>query len=1135
MPILNRRVAKSPRHLALRHARRVFGASRAANTEKEVPVVGPGEEQLYSFYIPGLVAGTYDILAEQTVKLASRGQTPLKLTGSQSFTVVAPQFALPPGAIQSKYPPDGHADLVETLPHVVLTDPHLPWERLGIQEKQPDDDVNRTPWLAVLVFTPEELQLTADSPVKLSGNLKQTDTMTVNATLKQLNGFNCEKTLPQKLRNENPDQVADFIFLKAPLFNELTKEYDPAVTEAQTKCSVSRYKWLAHVRNINTTGMADSGEFEDQVGVFSIVLSHRVGPMDNKVPKPVIAHLVSIEYLADMKWPIAEDRLITLTSLHSWTYMSLPADSFSVGEAMEHLGQTLDMLRPPQTTIDRLMTDDKTKWLAQRLNDGYTLVKYRTSTGEISAALYRGPYSPTIVEYKLKPMSFFGTELQVMDKQTGIMDITYSIAWHVGRTQALGDQAFVAALGRLRTALLREGVKRSQHQAMREDGKQGVIVLKDALTALRQGLPKLNTLTTPQVKLRSPGLAVRWARDAAEPLDVSFASAAVSSRFKGAVGAAMTEFSLSTDGKIYNELNPHTFPDWPIVMSWVLDRMYLWNLPSHYFVPDPSHLPRESLRFFHIDRNWVNAMIDGGLSVGNQMQNLQDTARGCIKDAIEKYLQTPLGEGNHAYLPQVPTHGFLLRSELITKYPDLIVEAPYPDSTSQTDRLKKPVTILRQENLDSSVLLSLFDREPGGADFKQLILRQPPHQQSFAAAYRLVPATDSDPTKINLHFRRVYTEPSTDDPIQRQEPLEPDNNPIPSTDPIAPFIWGPSNSVRTLKFPQYATMAYDILTTKMSKDRFDPTKQPKPSSALIGIQLNNPMLFLEIRDKPRPKSDFNVNIGTRTLGMRDPAFPPILPPAQIPQIRLAKDLFDLTAPLPLPSSRTGDPNNLQPAPIPHPRLLPILTDKEFTHLTTIPESESPIRARGGGGPAGYPEITYQCYGFGKHARETVTVPMYPNPPPLRQDLIFSIQVDPKNVAQFELEEISILLRLGRMDLPRKTLAFEYDGPGARMLSNLRFNVIPVTDKDGNLLLRLLPRSTTGSVPMTSIVELSFVLNGIVVNRFPDNKLTNGTYKVYPVIMEKYVSRKPRKIDDESDNPFIITVKKVVGNEYDDDN
>ena len=527
-------------------------------------------------------------------------------------------------------------------------------------------------------------------------------------------------------------------------------------------------------------------------------------------------------------------------------------------------------------------------------------------------------------------------------------------------------------------------------------------------------------------------------------------------------------------------------------------------------------------------------MIDGGLSVGNQMQNLQDTARGCIKDAIDKYLQTPFGEGDHAYLPQIPTHGFLLRSELITKYPDLIVEAPYPDSTSQTDRLKKPVTTLRQENLDSNVLLSLFDREPGGADFKQLILRQPPHQQSFAAAYRLDPATDKDPMKINLHFRHVYTEPSTDDPIQRQEPREPDNNPIPSTDPTTPFIWAINNSVGTLKFPQYATMAYDILTTKMSKDRFDPTKQPKSSSALIGIQLNNPMLFLEIRDTRRPKYDFNANIGTRTLGMRDPAFPPILPPAHIPHIRRVKDLFDLTASLPLPSSRICDPNNLQPAPIPHPRLLPILTDEEFTYLTTIPELGRAIRASGDG-PAGYPEITYQCYGFGKHARETVTVPMYPNPPPLRQDLIFSIQVNPKNVAQFGLEEISILLRLGPMDLSRKTLALEYDGPGARMLSNLRFNVIPVTNKDGNLLLRLLPRSTTGSVPMVSIVELSFALNGIVVNRLPDNKLTDGSYNVYPVIMEKYVGRRPRQIDDESDNPFIITVKKVVGNEYDDDN
>ena len=68
----------------------------------------------------------------------------------------------------------------------------------------------------------------------------------------------------------------------------------------------------------------------------------------------------------------------------------------------------------------------------------------------------------------------------------------------------------------------------------------------------------------------------------------------------------------------YNEINTPYSVDWMLVLRFVLDLYYLINVPVHYLLTDPSHLPDESLRFFYVDQNWINALVDGALSLGNQ-------------------------------------------------------------------------------------------------------------------------------------------------------------------------------------------------------------------------------------------------------------------------------------------------------------------------------------------------------------------------------------------------------------------------------------------------------------------------------------------------------------------------------------
>jgi hypothetical protein len=338
------------------------------------------------------------------------------------------------------YPPQGHADNVEILPHVVLNDPHLPWERVASKTPEEDKDRNRVPWLAVLVFTQEELRVTDQTIFEKTGlpkPVQQSTTLAVNMSLSDLAATKCTTpvlTSDRKPRDrDDPNTKADFIFVPNSLFNHLVASYEKPQGQ---HCFLSRYKWLAHMRDINTTGMANSG-IDDEVGSFSIVISHRTGPISITQPTQVAAHLVSIENVDQLQFPVT-DGLVGMCSLDSWSYTCLPPNSLNVPDAFRHLGQTLSVLRPDDTLINEIPSEGQR--LADRLKDGYTITQYRTQTGEISAALLRGPFAPTLVKHAWRPMSNFGTDLQVMDKEIGIMDLTYSVAWQLGKTLALADQ-----------------------------------------------------------------------------------------------------------------------------------------------------------------------------------------------------------------------------------------------------------------------------------------------------------------------------------------------------------------------------------------------------------------------------------------------------------------------------------------------------------------------------------------------------------------------------------------------------------------------------------------------------------------------------------------------------------------------
>ncbi|KAF3764017.1 hypothetical protein M406DRAFT_261691 [Cryphonectria parasitica EP155] len=802
----------------------------AANQAR--PQLSTGEEQIFSYFRPTLEGGDYIVSTTQTI--SARDSTAILKQEEQEFTVATPRFRLPDGAVKSVFPPPGYTAAVETLPHIVFSDPYLPWERQATATKQ--TTTSRVPWMAVLAFTEDELLLPQDQrtgDTSIFKNISSQESWEQDASLSvAIQPSILSKVTSCRTPISSIDGIADTdvdkvnaIFIRSRLFNELFRN-STASAGTQKHPDVSRYAFLSHVRRFDTTGMAESGSSRE--AYYSIVLSHRVGSLaSDGTPVPVHVHLISLDGIESMAWPVPEStRHVAVASLYSWTYMCGREGAFDVKQTMRVLADSLGPLRAPLPDLSTLVDTPERQTIVDRVRDGYVLGRCRVQTGETTATFYRGVLTPNQVQHPISPTwslhSDSGMDLQILDGKLGMLDITYSASWQLGRNTAIADQAFCRAMTSLRRQIHVMAMNRAKAVLMRAHGT--CQTRDDALRAapaIVQELGKLQSTETD--RLPSNGnldMLDWWMSKPKEPVNLA---------------------NEDDDVYIYNELNQAANPEWSVVLGWVLDKMYLSSIPSQYLVTDPSHLPAESLRFFHIDANWVDAFLDGALSIGNHLENRFDSVRTAIKRLVNNYLRTPLPSTGRP--PPIPTYGFLLRSNLISHFPDLRVEAEY--DPLRTDSIVS--SILRQASVADGVLLCLLDVSPHGGQpscsrLTSLKFTQPPHQQSFTVGDRL------DEDELWTSYRRIYTtfDGSSDksDLLCRDEVLKRNAPPNKVEPPI--FDWGQDNSVRCLQFPAFSDKLLRNLQKYMPRDEEGTFRADAATSAMVGLQLTKRICELEV-------------------------------------------------------------------------------------------------------------------------------------------------------------------------------------------------------------------------------------------------------------------------------------------------
>lgn len=156
--------------------------------------------------------------------------------------------------------------------------------------------------------------------------------------------------------------------------------------------------------------------------------------------------------------------------------------------------------------------------------------------------------------------------------------------------------------------------------------------------------------------------------------------------------------------------------------GWLARLRLLQGVPFSYLVADAELLPRESIRFFYLDRAWTDALVQGALSVGTV--NSSDRAElaalyGAVRDEVdqeERRARLPGGEAVQQG-PAGPVSGFVLRSRAVSGWPGLHVRAydrelGLGDTASIPESDPRRLKLLRMERLAPAVLLVLFDGIP---------------------------------------------------------------------------------------------------------------------------------------------------------------------------------------------------------------------------------------------------------------------------------------------------------------------------------------------------------------------------------------------------------------------------------------
>lgn len=172
-------------------------------------------------------------------------------------------------------------------------------------------------------------------------------------------------------------------------------------------------------------------------------------------------------------------------------------------------------------------------------------------------------------------------------------------------------------------------------------------------------------------------------------------------------------------------------------MRWLTRLRLLEAVPFQYLVPAEEMLPTETIRFFHVDRNWVDALIDGAISVTltstrekqwlykdddgetryTSIMNDLDTAEN-LADAYRNFVTMQSNASTATKQIGGRLTGFLFRSSLVRDFPGLEVQG-YRSENGNPWLPEKQVSLHRFSRLSDTVIMVVFNGCPTHVRFQE--------------------------------------------------------------------------------------------------------------------------------------------------------------------------------------------------------------------------------------------------------------------------------------------------------------------------------------------------------------------------------------------------------------------------------
>jgi hypothetical protein len=712
------------------------------------------EVTFYDSYVPSIKDGVYTLTVTQSLASDNpKVQSPPEPPVSQTFIVRGPRFGLVPSDIHRAFPPPTSTGVyVDFLPMIVFNKRALPWEcRMRFSVPHPE----AYPWMALLVFSQDELQVPRSDhgfaeapPPNSQANPTRTASFPLTEVVHAIWNGKPTKGPPAGIvgpsitlaEDEDPDGIqVNVIEVGAEAFANLMP-------------TVKDLAYLAHVRLVSTENKEPQNAVHD--GWYSVLIGNRFAVPPHAAPQRTnVVHLVSLEGLEPyigVDAPGTPPGPVRLISLYSWAYTSLAAPQENFRELMLNLISTASqqgtdlLMRLPLENASGAKSDAE-KSALERLDNGYVPLSYATLTGESTFAWYRGPLAPVVTTRFLDVTGAFSpldvdvplntSEAMIYDPCSGLFDQSYAVAFQTGRSLALADQPFATNLlqwrrdaHRLVDQLMEQirsphlpGILQGQ-RILDADGELADCSVDDLSRLLDTDIVSdafLSYLATEFGK----SVATRVGQSGGIMPDDPNRTQAIPHRppptpadlarliqHPAVVSLLQQRSGLESDGHS-TEFQGSLLPEQ--VVQWLEQAALLYGVPFNNLVPSARLLPEESIRFFYADLNWIDALLDGALSVGIQSSRdallqrlMRDPLHRTVNGVLHQVRERLRGVSPSSAAPPALICGFVLRSAVVSGWPGLEVRA-FSDAARTM-----LITPLRLDRVSPSVLIGIFPEVP---------------------------------------------------------------------------------------------------------------------------------------------------------------------------------------------------------------------------------------------------------------------------------------------------------------------------------------------------------------------------------------------------------------------------------------